>query len=290
LGQSGITPYKTSVSSFTHNTATGNTGPGIVLWQKTEVSNFSDNNIFGNSVSSLPIYGVMAPNCGIWNGSYNTVQATHSYWGAATGPGTDPADAVGGYDCDKGGSVTLFAPFATEQFPAANTLTFTESQAGGTLVTSAGTWNFGAASNVNGNAVLLNGGGTDGWATLLEVANDGQLYAQAGDGSWWRWNNPGWSASTAPLEGQVSPDGSTLIVTQAHAGGTLVTVAGTWNFGAVYPVSPVYGGNAVLLNGRGTGGWATLLEVANGGQLYAQAVDGSWWRWNNPGWSSSAGP
>jgi hypothetical protein len=77
-------------------------------------------------------------------------------------------------------------------------LTFTQSQAGGTLVTGAGTWKFGIASNVSGNAVLLNGGGTGGWATLLKVANGGQVYAQAGDGSWWRWNNPGWSFSAAP--------------------------------------------------------------------------------------------
>jgi hypothetical protein len=78
-------------------------------------------------------------------------------------------------------------------FASGSTLSFTQSQAGGTLVTSAGRWNFGTASNVHGNAVLLNGGGTGGWATLLVVANGGRLYAQAGDGSWWLWNNPGWS-------------------------------------------------------------------------------------------------
>ena len=194
-------------------------------------------------------------------------------------PRTD-GDHDGLVECDVG-AVEFGAPS-----PDGSTLTFTQSQAGGTLVTSAGTWNFGMASNVYGNAVLLNGGGTDGWATLLEVANGGQLYAQAGDGSWWRWNNPGWSASTAPSGGQVSPDGSTLTFTQSQAGGTLVTSAGTWNFGMA---SNVYG-NAVLLNGGGTGGWATLLEVANGGQVYAQAGDGSWWRWNNPGWSASTAP
>ena len=78
-------------------------------------------------------------------------------------------------------------------FASGSTLSFTQSQAGGTLVTSAGRWNFGTASNVHGNAVLLNGGGTGGWATLLVVANGGRLYAQAGDGSGWLWNNPGWS-------------------------------------------------------------------------------------------------
>jgi hypothetical protein len=178
------------------------------------------------------------------------------------------------------------APSGGPVSPDGSTLTVTQSQAGGTLVTSAGTWNFGAASNASGNAVLLNGGGTGGWATLLEVAHGGQLYAPASDGSWWRFNNPGWSASSAPSGGQVSPDGSVLTVAQSQAGGTLVTSAGTWNFGAATNAS----GNAVLLNGGGTNGWATLLEVAHGGQLYAQAGDGSWWRWNNPGWSFSAAP
>jgi len=188
-------------------------------------------------------------------------------------PRTD-GDHDGLVECDVG--AVEFGPS-----PDGSTLTFTQSQAGGTLVTSAGRWNFGTASNGYGSAVLLNGGETDGWATRLEVANGGQLYAQAGDGSWWRWNNPGWSASTAPSGGQVSPDGSTLTFTQSQAGGTLVTSAGTWNFGMA---SNAYG-NAVLLNGGGTDGWATLLIVANGGRLYAQAGDGSWWLWDNPGWS-----
>jgi len=63
-----------------------------------------------------------------------------------------------------------------------------QSQAGGLLVTSVG-WTFAAGSNAFGNTVLLNT--TVGFATLLEVAGAGELYAQAADGSWWRWNNPG---------------------------------------------------------------------------------------------------
>ncbi len=168
--------------------------------------------------------------------------------------------------------------------PDGSTLTFAQSHAGGTLITSAGTWNFGTASNGYGNAVLLNGGGTEGWATPLEVANGGQLYAQSGDGSWWRWNDRGWSSSTGP-RGEASADGSTL-TPESPVGYVLVTSAGRWNFGMA---TNAYG-NAVLLNGGGTEGWATLLVVANGGQLYALAGGGSWWRWNNPGWSFSSRP
>src|SRR5215831_12289177 len=96
-----------------------------------------------------------------------------------------------------------------------STLTVAQSQAGSSLVTAAGTWTFGASSNAYGNSVLLNGATNGGFATLLEVANGGQLYAQAGDSSWWKWNNPGWSFSTAPSGGHVSPDGSTLTFTQS---------------------------------------------------------------------------
>jgi hypothetical protein len=168
-----------------------------------------------------------------------------------------------------------------------STLTVAQSQAGGSLVTSAGTWTFGASSNNYGNSISLNGAGVGGHATLLEVANGGQVYAQASDGSWWKWNNPGWSSSSAPpTTTTVSPDGSTLTVAQSQAGGSLVTASGVWTFGAS---SNVYG-NSISLNGAGVGGHATLLEVANGGQIYAQASDGSWWKWNNPGWSSSSAP
>ena len=86
--------------------------------------------------------------------------------------------------------------------PDGSTLTVAQSQGGGSLTTSAGTWTFGSASNSYGNAVLLNGGATSGNATLLEVANGGKLYAQASDGSWWLWNNPGWSSSSAPTRHQ----------------------------------------------------------------------------------------
>jgi hypothetical protein len=171
--------------------------------------------------------------------------------------------------------------------PDGSTLTVAQSQAGGTLVTNAGTWNFGGTSNPYGNAVLLNASATSGFATLLEVASGGKLYAEASDSSWWLWNSPGWSRTTAPTGGgQISPDGSTLTVTQSQSGGTLVTSAGTWNFSAT---SNPYG-NAVLLNAAATAGYATLLEVASGGKLYAQAGDSSWWLWNSPGWSRTTAP
>ena len=206
------------------------------------------------------------------NGGKLYAQASDGSWWLWNNPGWSSSSAPTG-----GGGIS----------PDGSTLTVAQSQAGGSLTTSAGKWTFGSASNSYGNAVLLNGGATSGNATLLEVANGGKLYAQASDGSWWLWNNPGWSSSSAPTGGGgISPDGSTLTVAQSQAGGSLTTSAGKWTFGSA---SNSYG-NAVLLNGGATSGNATLLEVANGGKLYAQASDGSWWLWNNPGWSSSSAP
>jgi hypothetical protein len=110
LGHEPISNLPASVSSFRHNNAIGNAGPGILVFQVVNVSNFSRNNIYGNSISGGN------PNCGIWNQSGSKLNAAGNFWGAATGPGADPADAAGGA-CDQNGSVTSFKPFATQFIP-----------------------------------------------------------------------------------------------------------------------------------------------------------------------------
>ena len=109
----GSRPGAASVHSFQHNWAVGNVGPGVVLFSQVTVSNFWANNIFGNATSDQLVLGSVAKNCGIFNASGNALRATGSFWGSATGPGPDPADAAGG-NCDTGGSVTVFKPFASE--------------------------------------------------------------------------------------------------------------------------------------------------------------------------------
>jgi len=64
------------------------------------------NNIFENALIDFPI------NCGLLNDSGNTIDATNNFWGAASGPGPDPADEV----CDGNGSTTLIYPAAAQQF------------------------------------------------------------------------------------------------------------------------------------------------------------------------------
>jgi len=66
-------------------------------------------NVFGNGQDIASA----TPNCGIWvenDDSTNpmTVTADGFFWGAASGPGTNPADAVGGVCNDtNGGAITL---------------------------------------------------------------------------------------------------------------------------------------------------------------------------------------
>ena len=78
------------------NDFVGNGGLGVWAKRATEVT---ENNIYGNNGSG---------NCGLQN-DVPFLSAINNYWGAATGPGPDPADAV----CDSVGSTTTTLPFAT---------------------------------------------------------------------------------------------------------------------------------------------------------------------------------
>lgn len=63
------------------------------------------NNIFGNSTRPA----TLSFNCGLSNGSGDSVRAPDNFWGARGGPGVDPADGI----C--GGSPVITAPFATQE-------------------------------------------------------------------------------------------------------------------------------------------------------------------------------
>jgi hypothetical protein len=84
-----------------HNAAVGNKLSGVTLFASGTV--IRRNNIYGNAVLD---------NCGLVNTSGDLIDATNNFWGAASGPGPDPADRV----CNRIGSITLFTPFATKEF------------------------------------------------------------------------------------------------------------------------------------------------------------------------------
>src|SRR5438105_1164654 len=88
----------------------------------------------------------------------------------------------------------------------------------GNLVTSAGIWTFNTALSPGQYAILLNGHQVGATPTQeLEVAQQGNMFANNSDGSWWEWGGSGWTHSSNPLPSlsppppaSISPDGSIL--------------------------------------------------------------------------------
>lgn len=92
---------------LTGNSALGNTDFGIEILVGSSVV-ITKNNIFGNHGSCN-----VGNNSGLLNNSGVTINATNNFWGAATGPGGNPADD---FCSTELGSITNFAPFATKEF------------------------------------------------------------------------------------------------------------------------------------------------------------------------------
>ena len=114
-----------SPSTFSENSLIGNGGPGFIFSDSFEATLnpvIRRNNIFGNANGNgngnVCVSGSGSPhdNCGLINCSSTTLNVANNYWGAPSGPGTDPADNAGGV-CDTGGGTTVTAPFGTTAFP-----------------------------------------------------------------------------------------------------------------------------------------------------------------------------
>ena len=75
--------------------------------QGTTTVSVTASNLIGNGTQAIG----GSPNCGTITET-PPLTATNVFWGAATGPGDDPADDV----CDLGAGVTTVAPFATKPF------------------------------------------------------------------------------------------------------------------------------------------------------------------------------
>jgi len=93
--------------TVTASTSIANTVEGIDVLATNAV--ITKTNVIGNST------GAPTDNCGIATSAAVTVTATKNYWGAATGPGADPADDA----CEKQGGTIITSPFATKEIKTA---------------------------------------------------------------------------------------------------------------------------------------------------------------------------
>jgi parallel beta-helix repeat protein len=101
----GIIINNAAIIEIFRNAVIGNEGDGIqVLSQNATIT---ENNIFGN--------GTLGSNCGLLNESGTVLMAPNNFWGAASGPGPDPADAVGAA-CGGNPAPTIVDPIATKPF------------------------------------------------------------------------------------------------------------------------------------------------------------------------------
>jgi hypothetical protein len=103
----GFNIFGTAV--LTSDSAIDNWEVGVVL-RAGAAATISNSNVFGNAT-------LQPSNCGLQNFSGAATVVSKTYWGAATGPGADPADAI----CDFNGSATTTSSLQTTTYP----ITFT---------------------------------------------------------------------------------------------------------------------------------------------------------------------
>lgn len=113
----------TGIWAFGSNTIVGNVTTanfqGVLSnGSDTIVSNAAYGNVEGITLSDTVTGGSVEKNnivgnqCGVLNAGVLGVDAIKNYWGAATGPGTRPADDI----CNEQGGTATVTPFATKPF------------------------------------------------------------------------------------------------------------------------------------------------------------------------------
>jgi nitrous oxidase accessory protein NosD len=98
----GVNVFDPSGLEIRRNAVIGNRNLGVLIFRLN--GTITENNIFGNDN--------LENNCGLLNQTGTMLMAPNNFWGAPSGPGPDPADAV----CNDINSTTIVDPVATKPF------------------------------------------------------------------------------------------------------------------------------------------------------------------------------
>jgi len=93
-GSWGVGREPTAGPVLYRNSLIGNTRFGMMIVAGPIRTVLKENNFYGNGVSTDEFGG----NCGLANFTGQSLNAVNSYWGAASGPGAEPADVACGND------------------------------------------------------------------------------------------------------------------------------------------------------------------------------------------------
>lgn len=152
---------------------------------------------------------------------------------------------------------------------------------GTSLVTSAGTWTFGADSAVSGNVILLNGvrPASGGSGIEMMIGPNGVLYAGNALNAWYYWNGSGWTRTLAAPTLTCAADNATPVQpNDVHGAVTRIqtyphALPGVTGKGNILTIQP-YLANQFL------GAWMRNLELAgaNMGEIYLETdpSSGAW--------------
>jgi hypothetical protein len=111
VSHNGIGIAADSTTTIVANGVYGNVGPGVSVEPSVGPGSgtVEKNDLLGNGNAGHP-FGLS--DCGLLNQGVVGLVASGNYWGAATGPGSRPADNA----CNAMGGTTTVTPFATKPF------------------------------------------------------------------------------------------------------------------------------------------------------------------------------
>ena len=145
----------------------------------------------------------------------------------------------------------------------------------GILITSEGTWTFGAQASDGVDWYTQLNGNQNGWGFQMQIANGNLYTVNQVIGHWYIRQNAAWADI-----GSISPDG---LVIYGGQPAMLTTSEGTWTFGAHASDGVNW---YIQLNGN-QNGWAVKMQIVNGSLYALNIVTGHWYLRQNAAWADA---